>query len=167
MSCFDTHGSQSITNGSPRTKLRDGELYKYKEKRRVKQIGDIRSEIESQNQGFCAAFNRGDAAAVAAYYTEGARLLPSNTEMITGREGIQAMWQGMMDSGVKEAALEILELVPMGDKVAYDIGKYRLKIEPEPGVTVEDVGKYVVIWKHDGESWKLDVDMFNTNLPAP
>ena len=77
------------------------------------------------------------------------------------------MWQGMMDSGVKEAALEILELVPMGDKVAYDIGKYRLKIEPEPGVTVEDVGKYVVIWKHDGESWKLDVDMFNTSLPAP
>ena len=132
----------------------------------MSQIGDLRSEIESQTQGFVAAFNRGDAAGVAAHYTEGARLLPSNTEMITGRQGIQAAWQGMMDSGVKEIGIEILELKPLGDKAACDIGKYRLKIEPEPGVTVEDVGKYVVIWKHDGESWKLDVDIFNTSLPA-
>jgi len=132
----------------------------------VNQIGDLRSEIESQVQGFLDAFHRGDAAGVAAHYTEGAKLLPSNVEMITGRQNIQAAWQGMMDSGVKGAALEILELVPVGEKTAYDIGKYRLTIEPEPGVTVEDVGKYVVIWKHDGDSWKLEVDMFNTSLPA-
>lgn len=117
-------------------------------------------------EGFLAAFHNRDAAGVAAYYTEGARLLPPNAEMITGKQGIQAMWQHMMDTGVKEAGLEILELEAMGDKAAYDIGKYRLKIEPEAGVTVEDVGKYVVIWKHDGESWKMDVDMFNTSLPA-
>ena len=71
-----------------------------------------------------------------------------------------------MDIGVKEAGLEIAELFPMGEKDACDIGKYTLRIEPEPGVTVQDVGKYVVLWKHDGESWKLDVDIFNTSLPA-
>ena len=134
--------------------------------RRVKKIGDLRTKIEAQVEGFLAAFHNRDAAGVAAYYTEGARLLPPNAEMITGKQGIQAMWQHMMDTGVKEAGLEILELEAMGDKAAYDIGKYRLKIEPEAGVTVEDVGKYVVIWKHDGESWKMDVDMFNTSLPA-
>ena len=137
-----------------------------KNERRVKKIGDLRTKIEAQVEGFLAAFNNGDAAGVAAYYTEGARLLPPNAEMITGKQGIQAMWQHMMDTGVKEAGLEILELEAMGDKAVCDIGKYRLKIEPEPGVTVEDVGKYVVIWKHDGESWKMDVDMFNTSLPA-
>jgi ketosteroid isomerase-like protein len=112
------------------------------------------------------AIKRSDAAGLAAYYTEGARLLPSNTEMITGKQNIQATWQGMMDSGVKELNLEIVELMPLGDKAAYEVGKYHMKIEPEPGVTVEDVGKYVVIWKHDGESWKIDVDIFNTSLPA-
>jgi ketosteroid isomerase-like protein len=131
----------------------------------VNQIGELRSKIESQVKGFLAAFNRGDAAGVAAYYTEGARFLPPNAEMITGKEGIQAAWQHTMDSGVKEAGLEIIELFSMGDKLACDIGKYRLRIEPEPGVTVEDLGKYVVIWKHDGESWKMDVDIFNTSLP--
>ena len=53
----------------------------------------------------------------------------------------------------------------MGEKVACEVGKYKLHIEPEPGVKVEDIGKYVVIWKHDGKSWKLDVDIFNTSLP--
>jgi ketosteroid isomerase-like protein len=132
----------------------------------VDYIGDLRSEIESQVKGFLAAFNRGDAAGVAAYYTEGARFLPPNAEMITGKQGIQAAWQYNMDIGVKEADLEILELIPMGDKVACDVGKYRLRIEPEPGVSVEDLGKYVVIWNHDGESWKMDIDIFNTSLPA-
>jgi ketosteroid isomerase-like protein len=86
--------------------------------------------------------------------------------MITGKQGIQAAWQHNMDIGVKEAGLEILELIPMGDKIACDVGKYRLRIEPAPGVTVEDLGKYVVIWNHDGESWKMDIDIFNTSLPA-
>ena len=128
-------------------------------------MGDIRSEIESQLKGFLAAFNSGDAAGVAAYYTEGARFLPPNAETMTGREAIQAAWQFTMDSGVKSAELEIEELTPMGEKTVCDIGKYKLNIEPEPGVKVQDIGKYVVIWKHDGESWKLDVDIFNTSLP--
>ena len=132
----------------------------------MNKIGDVRSEIESLLQPFVDTINRGDIAGLAAYYTEGARFLAANVEMITGRQGILAAWQHMMDIGVKKIALEMLELVPMGDKDAYEIGKYRMKIEPEPGVTVEDVGKYVVIWKHDGESWKIDVDIFNTSLPA-
>ena len=134
--------------------------------RRVSQIGDLRSEIESQLKGFLKAFNSGDAAGVASHYTEGARFLPPNAEMKTGKQDIQAAWQHNMDIGVKEAQLEIVELFPMGAKDACEIGKYKLRIEPEPGVTVEDVGKYVVLWKHDGESWKLDVDIFNTSLPA-
>ena len=128
-------------------------------------MGNLRSEIEKQVEGFLAAFNRGDAAGVAAYYTEGARFLPPNAETMTGRDAIQAAWQFNMDNGVKKADLEIVELIPMGEKTACDVGKYKLWIEPEPGVTVEDVGKYVVIWKHDGESWKLDIDIFNTSLP--
>jgi uncharacterized protein (TIGR02246 family) len=132
----------------------------------VNKIGDVRSEIEPLLQGFLDAFNRGDAAGVAAHYTEGARFLPPNAETITGRQAIQAAWQHNMDIGVKEAHLEIVELKPMGEKAAYEMGKYTLKIEPEPGVTVTDKGKYVVMWKHDGESWKIDVDIFNTSLPA-
>ena len=132
----------------------------------MKQIGDFRSEIESLLPGFNDAIKRGDAAGVAAYYTEGARVLFPRSEMITGRQAIQARWQRIMDRGVIENNIEIVELVPMGENAAYEIGKYTTKTTLESGVTVTDKGKYVVIWKHDGESWKLDVDIINTSLPA-
>lgn len=112
------------------------------------------------------AIKRGDATEAASYFTEGARFLAPKAEMITGRQNVQARMQQYMDNGWKEVHLEILELMPLGDKAGYEIGKYVSKIEKEPGVIVEDVGKYVVIWKHDGESWKLDVDITNTSLPA-
>ena len=127
----------------------------------MNQIGDFRSEIKSLLQPYMDAIKKGDAAEVASYFTEGARVLSPNTEMITGRQAIQAMMQRSMDNGWKEVHLEIVELVPLGDKAGYEIGKYVSKTETEPGTVVEDTGNYVVIWKHDGESWKLDVDISN------
>jgi uncharacterized protein (TIGR02246 family) len=136
-----------------------------KKKGEVRKIGDLSAEIASANKAFMEAFNRGDAAGVAALYTDEGRALPPNAETVVGRQAIQAMWQGAMDMGVKEAKLETVDLMPMGEKTACDIGKYTLKIQPKEGVTVTDTGKYVVIWKHDGESWKLDIDIWNTSLP--
>ena len=132
----------------------------------MKKIADLSAEIASANKAFVEAFTRGDAAGVAAHYTKNARALPPNAETVVGTQAIQAMWQGAMDMGVKEAKLETVELTPMGEKTACEIGKYTLKIQPEEGVTVTDVGKYVVIWKHDGKSWKLDIDIWNSNMPA-
>ena len=107
------------------------------------------------------AIKRGDAAEVASYFTEGARALWANSEMVIGRQAIQEKIQRGMDNGWKQVHLEILELERLGDKAALEIGKYVSKTEREPGVVVEDVGMYVVVWKHDGESWKLDVDITN------
>jgi len=136
-------------------------------KKEVRKMVDLRAEIASANKSFMEAFNRGDTAGVAAHYTKEARALPPNAETVVGRQAIRAMWQGAMDMGVKEAKLETVELTPMGEKAACEIGRYTLKIQPEEGVTVTDTGKYVVIWKHDGESWKLDTDIWNSNMPAP
>ena len=71
-----------------------------------------------------------------------------------------------MDRGVTEHNIEIIELMPLGEKAVYEIGEYSSKTILKSGETVTDKGKYVVLWKHDGESWKLDVDITNTSLPA-
>ena len=34
------------------------------------------------------------------------------------------------------------------------------------GGVVADRGKYIVIWKNEGGSWKLHKDIFNTSQPA-
>ena len=40
---------------------------------------------------------------------------------------------------------------------------YTLKVD---GGAVADLGKLIVIWKHEGGSWKVHRDIFNTNQPA-
>lgn len=125
----------------------------------------IRQAIDAANQNFMNAFQRGDAAGVAACYTSDARLLPPNGPPLNGTAAIAAFWQGAMELGIKAAKLETVELETRGD-LAVEVGQYTLTIQPAPDTTVTDVGKYVVVWKNDGGRWKLHIDIWNTNAPA-
>ena len=131
---------------------------------RVNIIGDARSEIKSLIPGFFDAWKKGDAAGVAAYYTKGTRVLFPNQEIIIGRDAFQAALQQEMDSreGVTETTIEIIELTIINEKTVYEIGKSTSKTILESGETITEKGKYVVIWKHEDGSWKLDVDITNT-----
>jgi uncharacterized protein (TIGR02246 family) len=125
----------------------------------------VQQLIRDNNARFVEAYNRGDVAAVAALYTDDAVLLPPNLEMLRGREAIQQFWAGTRQMGVREAALETVQVEDSGD-MACEIGAYTLKIQPEGGQATTDRGKYVVVWKRQGDgSWKLAVDIWNTNSP--
>ncbi len=127
----------------------------------------VRQAIEQANQQFLEALGRGDAAGCAAVYAENAKIFPSNSPMLTGRKAIQEFWQGAMDSGLKGATLRVVELEEHGDMVI-EIGAYTLDLRPKGGPPAKDEGKYVVVWKRQSDgSWKLAVDIFNTNLPPP
>jgi uncharacterized protein (TIGR02246 family) len=110
-----------------------------------------------------AAFNGGDAAGVAALYTEGGQLLPPNAGVMAGQEAIQAFWQGAMNMGIQSAQLEIVEVEGHGE-TAIEVSKYTLC---GAGGQVLDQGKYVVVWKREGGQWKLHRDIFNSSMPAP
>jgi uncharacterized protein (TIGR02246 family) len=131
----------------------------------VNKMGDIRAKIDAANKAFLDAFNRGDIAAAMGVYTEDATILPPNADMMKGKAAITAFWQGARDMGVKEAKLETVELTPMGDETACEIGKYVLKIHPEEGEAFTDHGKYMMIWKLVDGSWKWDSDAWNSSLP--
>jgi len=127
-------------------------------------MNDIRSAIAAGNTKFMAAFQRGDAAGVAACYTDDGQLLPPNGEPMTGTDSIAAFWQGAMAMGIKDAKLETRQVEARGD-LAVEIGQYTLTIQPEGADTMTDVGKYIVVWKDDGGTWKLHLDIWNTNTP--
>jgi uncharacterized protein (TIGR02246 family) len=131
----------------------------------VKKMGDIREKIDAVNKEFLDAFNRGDIVEAVNVYTEDATILPPNAEMMRGKEAITAFWQGALEMGVKEAKLETVELTPMGEEAACEIGKYVLKIHPEGGEAFTDRGKYMMIWKLVDGSWKWDSDAWNSSLP--
>ena len=121
----------------------------------------VRSAIEAANARFVELFGKGDAAALAALYTEDAQVLPPNGEIVGGRSAVQTFWKGVMDAGVKGAKLTAVEVTPSGN-MAYEVGRYELS--GADGKTL-DGGKYVVIWKREGSRWKLHRDIWNTSAP--
>jgi uncharacterized protein (TIGR02246 family) len=123
----------------------------------------VRQEIEARNREFMAAFNRGDAAGVAAAYTADARILPPGAAAMSGRQAIEQFWQSVMDMGVREVDLRTEQAEAVGD-LAYEVGSATLTIQPTGSAASTDIVKYVVVWKRQaGGAWQLAVDIWNSD----
>ena len=121
---------------------------------------DVRSAIDAANRMWEAAASRSDGPGVAALYTDNGQLLPAQSDFVTGTEAIGQFWQAVFDSGVKGVSLITVEVESHGD-TAYEVGKLEIR---GAGGKVLDHGKYVVIWKKEGTSWKLHRDIWTTSV---
>lgn len=120
-----------------------------------------RSDIDALNAQFGQAVEKGDAAGIAALYAPDARVMPPGSPVVTGSDGIRQFWQGMLDMGVTGGALKTVTFEEHGD-VAIESGEYEMLV----GNTVADNGKYVVVHRRQPDgSWKLGIDIFNTDRP--
>ena len=122
--------------------------------------GDVRGAIEAASKGFAETLGKGQAAAIADMYAEGARVMPPNGGLIQGTQKIREFWQGFIDSGAK-LSLSTSDVEAQGN-VAIEIGTYEL-LAPDGS---RDAGKFVVIWRRQKKGWKLAVDIWNSSLPA-
>jgi uncharacterized protein (TIGR02246 family) len=129
-------------------------------------VAQVRKAIEEGNVKFGEAVRQGDGTAIAALYTEDATLLPPDSEMIKGKMGIEAFWKGGLQMGIKDAVLTTVDVFGSGN-MAYEIGRYALKIQPAEAEPLEQKGKYVVVWLKTSEgTWKLHVDIWNSVPPS-
>ena len=100
------------------------------------------------------------------YYAEDARVLPPNHATVTGREAIATFLRSF--GSFQAVRFTILAIEGRNDMACVH-GAYQLTMSP-PGASepVGDTGKYVEIWRkqRDG-SWKVTLDIFNSDLPAP
>lgn len=120
-----------------------------------------RDSIEATLKTFSMSLNGGDAAGVAAHYTDDAALLPPNTARIDGREGIQGAWQAVIDAGVRDVALTTQEVDVFGD-VANEVGTISATAPSEDAGRVQWAGKYVAVWKRGGDGiWRLHRDIWD------
>ena len=130
-------------------------------------VEQVRKTIEEMNGKFTEAVRQGDAAALATLYTENATLMPPDSDMLKGKEAIEEFWNNVMQMGLKDATLTTVEVMGSGN-LAYEIGKYTLKMQAEGQEPIGVYGKYVVIWQaQDDGSWKLHVDIWNSSMPPP
>ena len=112
------------------------------------------------------ALARRDAAAVAMLVTEDATILPPNSPTVVGREAIQAFAQGFFDSGLRDIKDSSVKFHVSGD-VAYDVGEYKLTMQPEGDEPMTNKGRFVRVFKRQNGTWKLDVEIFNASMPPP
>jgi uncharacterized protein (TIGR02246 family) len=121
-----------------------------------------RAAIAAVNEQFQKAFSSGDASGMGQHYTQDGQLLPPNSQTITGPEAIAGFWEGVMGMGIKTVRLETVDFEDHGS-TAIEIGNYFLTGGEGQAI---DNGKFLVVWKNDGGSWKLHRDIWNSSSPA-
>jgi uncharacterized protein (TIGR02246 family) len=120
----------------------------------------VRSAIEAANAEFSAVAAKGDGAGLAALYAKDGEVMPAGSEPIRGAEAIQKFWQGALSSGIAGVELKTLEVFGHG-ATATEVGQYELRDKTGKAL---DHGKYIVVWRREGDQWKLLRDMFSTNV---
>jgi uncharacterized protein (TIGR02246 family) len=116
-----------------------------------------KATIEKLNDAWMAAFNKGDAAAIAAMYTEDAFMLPPGAEILKGRAAIEAFWQQAVRQ-LGDAKLTTIDVLALCPAAAREIGTISLKAKGQP--PQEFVRKYVVVWRKVGNDWRLATDIW-------
>lgn len=108
------------------------------------------------------AYNNGDAAGVAAIYSEDAILMPPNSPALKGREAIDRYMRAGMAQGPSLISIKTEESSTHGD-TGVRRGTYR--VTTKEGQELE-AGKYLEIWKKNDGKWQLRLDIWNADAPA-
>lgn len=130
-------------------------------------LAAVRKIVEAREAKYAAAYNRQDAAAIAALHTEDAIVMPPNRKMVKGPQGVQAMTEEDFQMGVGNLVLTTLSVDGSGDLV-YEIGKYSASIQVSGQPAMQDSGKYLAVWEKQADgNWLIQADIWNSSLPMP
>ncbi len=129
-------------------------------------LTSARKAVEEANQKFMDASIRGDAATVAALYTDNTLLLPPNSPMIQGKKATEEYWrETWAQLKIADFKMTILDLYGKGDLVC-EVGSYTLKFRVQGKDTVDE-GKYLVVWRQMAyKTWKKHIDIWNSDRPT-
>jgi uncharacterized protein (TIGR02246 family) len=103
---------------------------------------------------YVAAVSSGDAAAVAALYTDDAVVRNPQGLRLEGKQQIQDSYQANFDQGPATITITPSSAVSVGDAVVIE-GTYTFTIMPEGAEPIESQGQYLAVNKHINGEWKI------------
>ena len=80
-------------------------------------------DVKAAYSAWDAAFNKGDAGAVAALYSDDALFLPPSHDVIKGPVGVEKFLQGILEMGTKDHKFEMIEAREEGN-IVYAAAKW-------------------------------------------
>jgi len=122
-------------------------------------INDLRAR-------FAAAYNAGDAAAVAELYTDDAVVMPDHHAAVVGKAAIQQYLQGLFAQYTANLTITPGDTEITGD-LAHEHGTFAMTVTPKAGGNaMTDNGNYLVILRRQADgSWKIHHDIDNSSNP--
>ena len=132
----------------------------------VKEFGrEDADQIRKVVRDFVAAYNAKDAAKVAACYSGSATLMPANSSTVRGAESIDGYYlkRFTMD-GATDLMIEPRDIQGQST-LAYMAGTFSLNLKPEGKPEGHDRGKLLFILRNLAKTWKIEISMWNSDLP--
>jgi uncharacterized protein (TIGR02246 family) len=122
-----------------------------------------RQEVDRFARTFEELFYRGDAAAMAAFYTEDAEVLAPDSEPVRGRDAIEAFFKAASAAAQRTGmrrTIRVRQVRRSGD-LGYLLSTVFLEVptaDRPPTTTFNDV----TVWRRDdGHGWRIVVDSAN------
>ncbi|MEE8595127.1 MAG: nuclear transport factor 2 family protein [Gemmatimonadota bacterium] len=114
---------------------------------------------------FLAAWEEGDAAKAASFYTLDGVYLPANHPAVVGRHAIEKYHRSTMERLRPTWRVEPEEVLREHD-LAVERGSYTVSVRPEGKEPTNDVGKYMIVCvrERDGQ-WRIKWDIDNSDTP--
>ena len=122
--------------------------------------GEDINKILTTIDAFSKAYVSADYDKLTTFYSTDGKIFPSGADIIVGHKAIKKRW--ILPKGSKILYHKITpEEIKIIDDYAYDYGYYKGVSTSKKGVTNTFKGKYVIIWRKDGNDWKIYLDIWN------
>lgn len=126
---------------------------------------DLVKHIQVMNNQMVGAILNNDYGKLLTYYDDKVLSMPNYGKMVRGIDEFKAKHQESAEKGNKVTAMKLnTKKVSVHGDVAIEIGSFTITMElagmPDP---VSDAGKYMTVWRKNGNTYKILYEMWNTN----
>jgi|GEM_PF-294816 len=122
---------------------------------------DLTEQMKTYETAWKEAYNNGDAHALAMLYTADAKLYPDNSNVIEGRDAIEAFWNSALTMGMARAEPTTVSATAVGNMMIHE-GEYKSFTKDDQLI---DRGKYLLTRQKEEGDWKIDKHIWNSSIP--
>lgn len=125
--------------------------------------------IRVADQQWLRVFAAKDLKNSVAFCTTDGSVLAPNAPIATGHEEIKKLFAGFFALPDLKISWKPTRIqVARSGELGYSSGAYKMDFNDPSGKPISDRGKYVTVWKKQKDgSWKVLLDIFNSDLQAP
>jgi uncharacterized protein (TIGR02246 family) len=126
----------------------------------------IAQQIRERSKKYDEAFNKNDATAVAALFTEDA-LQVTPEGLYSGRQAIEKRYAEQVFHRLhgNNHVIKTDQVIAVGNEVC-SVGEWSCTVQDQSGSTIQVHGYYTDVNFREGDTWKVRISTFNFAPPA-